>query len=108
MEAAGAELGRDHVPRVGQLALPAAREDAGDPAAVRLEREVHARVGDDLDGVRLRQVPLDDPMAVDQVREVGGRRLAGEAEVPAGLLRPQDAAAVTHVAFLQYARFAAA
>ena len=70
-----------------------------------LEGDVHARVGDDLLRERLVEIPLDHPVALDQVGEVLGGLDAGEAEVPARRLGLQDARRrVVHVAFLQYGR----
>ena len=103
VEAAGAELGRDHAPGAGQLAPEALREDAVDRARA-LEGDVDARVGDDLLRERLVEVPLDAPVALDRCARSaeGGTRV--EAEVLLPPLRVQDPARVRHVAFLQYGR----
>jgi hypothetical protein len=61
-------------------------------------------VGDDLLRERPLELPLDDPVTLDQVRQVGCGRMAREAEVPAGLSWVEDPAPARalHVAFLQY------
>jgi hypothetical protein len=111
VKAARAELGGHDAGAPRELPLPAAGEHPVDHRAAGLEHEVDARMGDDLLRERLFQVPFDDPVALDQMGEVLRRRVAGEAEVPAGGLRVQDPAparALNHVAFLQYGRLTAA
>ena len=97
VEAAGPELRRHHDPRAPQLAPEALRDDAVDQVRVGLEDHVEARVRDDLLRERLLEVPRDHPVAVDEVREVLGREVAGEPEMPLRGIRVEDAAAAVEI-----------
>jgi hypothetical protein len=106
VEPARPELRREHPPGAGELAPEAAGEHPVDHRRV-LEDHVEGRVRDDLLGERLAQVPLDAPVALDEVGEVRGGRDAVKAEVPPRRFRLEDPAparALQHVAFLQYGR----
>ena len=108
MEAAGPELRRDHDPRRRSCRRKRCGDDAVDQVRVRLEGHVEARVGDDLLRVRLLEVPRDHPVAVDQVREILGRRVAGEPEVALRGIRVQDAAAAVEIGSSHAQRYPAA
>jgi mannose-6-phosphate isomerase-like protein (cupin superfamily) len=67
---------------------------AEDRRAVRLEDEVDARVRDDLLAMRrpVAEVPAHDPVALDEMVEIGGRRRAPQGEHAPDRFRAEDAA----------------
>src|SRR3954454_22239795 len=92
MEPAGPELAADDLAAPRDRVVGAPRHDAEHKRVVRLEREVDARVRDDALRERLAQGPLDEPEALDQVRQIRRRGIASEPEVACRLLRIEDPA----------------
>jgi hypothetical protein len=73
-------------PRTGQHARRSLARDAVEQDAGRLDREVHARIGQHLprDRLTVAVVPGDHPVLVDDVGKVGPRRDAHHAREPHG------------------------
>ena len=92
MEGAGTELNAEDLTPAFQPPCEFARCQAVDPRILRLDHGVDAGIGQRVLAERLRQIPVDDPVARDKPGQIGCGQRIGDLELAIDRLGFEDAA----------------